>query len=173
MKTKLINFFREPRRRESLFLVIGVIIGITLAFLGCKYLGLFTPPNESDFYELREQKEIILEDFENVYDFENVKIYPNEKEIIIELVSEKNSCYILKMTFNKQKKFVSSEEISEKAGYRTHTIYPVMDKIEHWILPVFLGMLIGGLVGGLLNVIYFLIVFIYNVAKKTFGKFKE
>ena len=151
MKTKLINFFREPGR---IILLSGFIVGIILSYLFLDWAGVFLPPSESDFSELHKQEEIILEDFEKVYSFENATIYPQEEEIIVKLVSEESSNFILKMTFTKQKEFVSSEEISEKVGYSTYPINPIIDKLQPFIYFVTIGILLGFLVAVLVKAIY-------------------
>ena len=170
MKEKLINFFRDP---VNVFLLIGITIGMILSvWLQC-FSGAFTPPSEADFYELHKQEEIIMENFESVYSFENAIIYPNENETIIKLVSEEDSDYILKMTFTKRKEFVKSEEISEKEGFRTYPVSSFVDKTTPYFYTGIGGIALGALIGVLLLAIYKITVFIYRVAKIIFEKSKK
>lgn len=167
MKTKLINLFRDP---FNIFLAIGITLGVILSIWLYNSTGSFTPPNETDFAELHKQKEIILEDFEKVYDLSNAKIYPNEEETIVKLISEKNSDFILELTFTKQKEFVEYKEISQKMGYRTYPIIPLVDKTSPYIWTGISGFLIGVVIAFFMQIVYAISAWIYYGVKDFLKK---
>lgn len=140
MKTKLINYFRKP---FNLCALIGVTAGFILSYLLCISAGIFTPPTEADFSELHKKEEIIIEDFDNVYNLENITVFIDEEQIIVNIVSEEESDYLVKMIFSKDRKFISSEEISNKIGYETYPTDHSVDKMLPWALVVSIGIIFG------------------------------
>ena len=162
MKKMLINFFRKPSNVCSL---IGVSTGIIITFIIYYSLGVFNPPSEEDFSGLHKQEELIIQDFDNIYALENASISMNGNEIVVKLVSEKDSSYSIKMMFSKDKQFISSQEISDKPGYKTYPVDKKIDKITPYVLVTAIGVFLGALFSLIIDVIYKIIIII-RIKKK-------
>ena len=169
MKNKLINFFREP---WNLCCLIGCIIGVIYS-VGCFHeTGAFKAPTEEDFRTMHEKEEKILEDFENIYSLEKIKISINDEHIIVDIYAEETTNYLVRSTFSKEKDLISSQEISNKRGFRYYPENNLFDLICVWVIALGVGMLMGGvLIGVLLQGIYSIVK--YAVKKLKMHKVKQ
>ena len=58
------------------------------------------------------------------------------------------------MTFSKDMDLISSEEISEKTGYKTYPVFEWLDKIAPFGVTLFVGVYGGMIIGYILYKIY-------------------
>lgn len=169
MKKRLSNFFLFLSKDSSLkiWMVILVAIWIFIFFQYAKSLGAFIPPTEKDYQWLHEQEEKVKEDMEYAYLIERASIEVQDNEIYVTLISKTDTNYELHMTFDKNRKFVKSEEICNKLGFRTYSIHPKMEKYEPIIGCIIFGFMVGGLGAVVLQMLYSAI---YNTAMKLIEK---
>lgn len=154
MRKKLSNYFRlHPW--DTCYVTIFVLICIAFVFLYYQ-TGGFTPPTEKDYKPLHEQEELIIKDFDIVYEFDNYKNYPSDDgKIIVELTSNENTNLSLNIVFTQNKQFISSKEISEQPGFETD--YSLLRRILSFsgliVGFAFLAMIFAVPVSGILYII--------------------
>lgn len=180
MKKRLSNFFRSLGYDTGL-VIFGVLFSIlwigVFNKIGVKVFNAFEAPTAEDYKWLHEQEEVLQEDFEKVYEMEGAQIEVQNSEIIVTLVSEQNSDYELRITFNQNKQKVKAEEICNKEGYRNTTlIYPKMEKYipkaECALLGIMLGVASAVAMTFIYRFFYQMIINLYHIISKIKQKKK-
>lgn len=87
------------------FCLIVAIIGFLLSFLSC----YSNEPTQKDYLNLIDKQNVIINDFDKVYDLENTTIYNSKENIIVSIAG--NNCE-MKAYFNKDKEYVYSENVN-------------------------------------------------------------
>lgn len=87
---------------ENLILTIGVIIGIIISF----YIIDYTPATEQDYKQLLEIQDLIIQDFNNVYNYPDADITITDNNIKVFIENDECSLNIM---FNKAQKYMYTE----------------------------------------------------------------
>lgn len=119
MKEHLKNFIdKEVRGKSNLtyyFAIIATVIGIILSIP----VGISQQVKEEDYQALIKPQQEILQNFDNVYNLENVSITTSEDKITVTI--DGNNCS-QKVYFDKNKTYLCSERVNESVPIPIYTV---------------------------------------------------
>ena len=106
---KSIDKITEQPWFDYLIITIGIIIGVIISF----YIVDYTPATEEDYKPLLEIQELIIHDFNNLYNYPDADITITDKNIKIFI--ENNECS-LNIIFDKAQNYMYTENSDKSAN---------------------------------------------------------